>query len=657
MLHAQTMTVHLSGTVTEDSTGLPVANHEVVIRSDSSSGFVFYATRYTNPNGFYDCTINNVPTASAVAFFVSTHDCHNNVITHDFLSTASPATVNFVICVPPPCQAAFDYHITTVGPLTYEFIDASTSNASIVSWLWEFGDPASGSANTSSLQDAVHTFSAPGFYTVCLYINTSNGCTSHFCQTVHAGTPPCQASFIFIPDSLHPNMIRFFDTSIPQNLITTWLWDFGDGNTSYGQTAQHVYTVPGYYHVCHTIATSTGCSSTTCDTVHVGTPPPNCENNYTMTSALLTVTFHGMTNSPYPTVYTWHMGDPASTTLTGQDISFTYPATGAYNVVLNTVDSTGCQWTRTTTVYVHETTDLNGHGYMGIHPVDHGWIELIRIDSNNVMTVVQAKEFGDSLAYFHFGGVTAGSYYLKAQLLPSSTRYGHFMPTYYEQSLSWQSAQIIVVTQSQDDKNIHLVECTPAAPGNGNITGRITQGGVKFSGRGAGLPDIEVMLLDPNNNPLGYTKTDTGGNFSFANIAYGTYNIKPEKAGMTSSGAQTTIDNSHPTVILPFTISNGQILYGINDPGAGISFLGELYPNPAPGQKVSFRLNCTKTVSISYKLFNSLGQAVLGSQLMLESGANTVEIDISGLKTGPYYLKIQTADDKVVIRKLTVFGE
>lgn len=152
----------------------------------------------------------------------------------------------------------------------------------------------------------------------------------------------------------------------------------------------------GIYSVCLSINTSTGCTSTRCIQVHAGSPP-NCENNFTYTSALLTLSFHGTTNSQYPTTYTWQMGDPAGTTLTGQNVTFTYPATGAYNVTLLTVDSTGCQWNRTVQVYAHSTCDLNGYVLMGLHPVDHGWIDLICVDSNNLMTIVQGKEFGGSL--------------------------------------------------------------------------------------------------------------------------------------------------------------------------------------------------------------------------------------------------------------------
>lgn len=45
-------------------------------------------------------------------------------------------------------------------------------------WNWDFGDPASGAANTSTLQNPSHTFSAPGTYTVTFYTITTPGCFS-----------------------------------------------------------------------------------------------------------------------------------------------------------------------------------------------------------------------------------------------------------------------------------------------------------------------------------------------------------------------------------------------------------------------------------------------------------------------------------------------
>ena len=54
-------------------------------------------------------------------------------------------------------------------------------------WHWDFGDPASGSANTSTDTNAVHTFSGPGFYTVCLTVRNAYGSNTK-CKVVEVKT-------------------------------------------------------------------------------------------------------------------------------------------------------------------------------------------------------------------------------------------------------------------------------------------------------------------------------------------------------------------------------------------------------------------------------------------------------------------------------------
>jgi PKD repeat protein len=62
---------------------------------------------------------------------------------------------------------------TCAGGTTYNFTDLSINCPD--TWSWNFGDPASGAANTSTQQNPTHTFSGPGVYSVTL--NASNMCS------------------------------------------------------------------------------------------------------------------------------------------------------------------------------------------------------------------------------------------------------------------------------------------------------------------------------------------------------------------------------------------------------------------------------------------------------------------------------------------------
>ena len=79
---------------------------------------------------------------------------------------------------------AFDDVIIENAPsIATNFSNVCTGNNSLVftdlstncpdSWNWNFGDPASGTSNGSTLQNPSHTFSGPGLYTVSLQASSS----------------------------------------------------------------------------------------------------------------------------------------------------------------------------------------------------------------------------------------------------------------------------------------------------------------------------------------------------------------------------------------------------------------------------------------------------------------------------------------------------
>jgi PKD domain/IPT/TIG domain len=76
---------------------------------------------------------------------------------------------------PTPPKASFTVS-TAKGSLTALFTDTSSGNPT--SWLWNFGDPASGGANTSASQNPNHTFSAAGTYVVTLTVSNAGGSSS-----------------------------------------------------------------------------------------------------------------------------------------------------------------------------------------------------------------------------------------------------------------------------------------------------------------------------------------------------------------------------------------------------------------------------------------------------------------------------------------------
>jgi len=167
----------------------------------------------------------------------------------------------------PPVVAGFDYTQSQTNPFTYYFV--STSQGDISAWAWDFGD-----GGTSTLEDPVHNFAAPGSYNVCLtVVNACNGDTDTYCEVVvvEDPCPPCVAAYTWIQDPGDPYTFWFNDAS--QGEIATWWWDFGDGTTSTEQFPSHTYALEGSYNVCLTITSACSyCMDTYCETITIDVP-------------------------------------------------------------------------------------------------------------------------------------------------------------------------------------------------------------------------------------------------------------------------------------------------------------------------------------------------------------------------------------------------
>ena len=103
--------------------------------------------------------------------------------------------------------AAFANDASCAGTET-SFTDLSTHpGAVITSWSWNFGDPLSGSNNTSNLQNPIHTYLAPGTYSAGLAIQSAYGCSDNKNMEVLIHDVPVPAAKPGGPDSVNTNRV------------------------------------------------------------------------------------------------------------------------------------------------------------------------------------------------------------------------------------------------------------------------------------------------------------------------------------------------------------------------------------------------------------------------------------------------------------------
>lgn len=229
------------------------------------------------------------------------------------------------------------------SPLTVQFTDTSNPGSSpITQWFWDFGD---GTSDTR--QNPQHIYTAAGTYSVSLSVTTEVGQSPITTETdfIEVEELP-KANFSASPTSgPAPLNVNFTDLSTGgSDVITEWLWDFGDSTSSTLPSPSHRYASDGVYDVSLTVTTSSGKSSTLIKTGFI-TAQQSPDAAFSATprngEAPFTVQFTDLSDpgSAPITTWAWDFGD--GTISTDRNPFHSYTAPGRYTVTLNVSTAVG----------------------------------------------------------------------------------------------------------------------------------------------------------------------------------------------------------------------------------------------------------------------------------------------------------------------------
>lgn len=253
--------------------------------------------------------------------------------------------------------------------ITFTNLSNSLQADFISTWYFGDGDSLTGPAMAPGILSPTHTYNQPGSYTISLKLDMGNGiCVETFTlpnPVEVRGAPNLDFTVDKQVSCLTPFSVNF-NTVAPD--AVSWLWDFGDGNTSTLQNPTHIYTNLGRYTVSLTIADNTGCSNTLSidDFIRVEAAQANFTHNlntYTVFPDLwdgrdasvirggclpLDIDFTDASHSPTPIVsWDWDFGD--GNTLLGANANpqHTYVNEGEFTVSLTITTLDGCVSTAT----------------------------------------------------------------------------------------------------------------------------------------------------------------------------------------------------------------------------------------------------------------------------------------------------------------------
>lgn len=239
------------------------------------------------------------------------------------------------------------------APLRVNF--NSTSQGNSLTYNWNFGDPASGAANTSVNRNVAHTYQAPGQYTVSLIITDINGCTDTIVKPTLITVSDVTADFTGSPliacipsDSSTPGPpVTFTDQSVNNgNGPLSYLWYFGNNTTSTLQNPSAVYNNGGNYNIALVVTNGDGCTDSIMKPAYVEMrqPKANFRIPFNLYCAGQSIRFNDISLGANLT-YFWDFGDPntnADTSLSSNPL-YTFNDTGSYDITLVVTDNAGCK--------------------------------------------------------------------------------------------------------------------------------------------------------------------------------------------------------------------------------------------------------------------------------------------------------------------------
>lgn len=320
----------------------PVCGKQPVTFSDNT-------TPADHWNWFFGDGSDTVTTVPSVSHrYKSTGD---NSVTLTLVNQGCAQTTVKTITVNPPI-ASFSFKTGCPNGFDVAFKDGSLLDTKQpVTYLWNFGDPASGANNTASGADPEHIFTNKGTDTatyIVTLIVINGSCSDTVSNPITLG--PTTAAFTPAPSYCENKLFTLTSNSSNPSLITNYNWTTDDGKTHTDSLPSWTisYFSPGNHTVTLTVTDIYGCSSSVTQPITISGPigkfiAPDPAGG--CVDKLITFTDASTVfESTQPIVsWYWNYGDGSDTlSYTNTAVTHVFKDTGYYVVYLTVKDANGC---------------------------------------------------------------------------------------------------------------------------------------------------------------------------------------------------------------------------------------------------------------------------------------------------------------------------
>jgi len=242
------------------------------------------------------------------------------------------ASINcLATCSPPAAPVANFTADPTTGcaPLQVFFDDLSLNNPT--SWSWSF---PGGTPSSSTNQNPIISYNNPGTFNVTLTVTNAQGSNS---KTIAGFITVNQDPFADFDYTVDGSTVTFDNQS---EFGTSYLWNFGDGNTSTQFNPVHTYNEDGTYSVKLTTTNICGNDMVT-HVITIITPPyADFSSDEVEGCDPFEVQFQNL-SSDNATSFLWTFPGGSPPTSTAFEPAIVYETPGNYNVTLKAVNAAG----------------------------------------------------------------------------------------------------------------------------------------------------------------------------------------------------------------------------------------------------------------------------------------------------------------------------
>ena len=241
-----------------------------------------------------------------------------------------------LVSVYPIPSASFNFN-EVCEDLPTELNSTSTVDAPSIISNYEWDINANGVVDYTS-QNPSHNFNTYGNYTVSLIATSDAGCSDTIQNNIDVYALPL-VDFDFTPLCFGLPTDYNDQTSIPDGgNISSWQWDFGDGNGDSIQNPSYSYASSGQYTVELTVETENGCSNNNIQPIDIY-PLPSA--SFEVDNECFYNPFYFQNNSSANAInFDWDFGDSSLSDL--ENPNHQYNSAGTYDVTLIVNSSEFC---------------------------------------------------------------------------------------------------------------------------------------------------------------------------------------------------------------------------------------------------------------------------------------------------------------------------